>query len=143
MRQSSGRFVTIISLVAAFMAPTACGSNTISNVPTTPVNPTTDTFAGTLTVNGAVTHTFVVLTAGTITATLTTVGPDSTTPIGISIGNWSGTTCSVGQGLFQDHAVQGAILTATVSLPGTLCLRVYDPGTLTDSATYSVDVVHP
>ena len=143
MRQSSGRFATILSLVAALMAPTACGSSTTSNVPTTPVNPVTNTFAGTLTVNGAATYTFAVLTAGTVTATLTAVGPDATVPIGFSIGNWSGTTCSVGQGLYQDHAVQGAVITATVSLAGTLCMRVYDPGTLTDSVTYSIDVVHP
>jgi len=129
--------------VAILMVSTACGSNSTSTIPTTPVNPVTDTFAGTLNVNGAATYPFTVTVPGTVTATLTTVGPDTTIPIGFSIGTWSGTTCSVGSGLFQDQAVQGAVIVATVSAPGTLCLRVYDSGTLQAAVTYSVDVVHP
>jgi hypothetical protein len=143
MRQSFGRLVTVTALVIATISTIACGSSSTTTIPTTPINPRTDTFAGTLTVNGAATYQFIVLGPGAVTATLTSVGPDSTTLIGFSIGNWSGTTCSVGSGLFQDQAAQGAVITATVSLAGPLCLRVYDSGTLTDAATYSIDVVHP
>ena len=130
--------------VAILMVSTACGSSSSTpSIPTTPVNPITQTFADTLQINGAATYPFTVTVPGTVTATLTTVGPDATVPIGISIGTWSGTTCSTGSGLFQDQAVQGAVIVATVSAPGTLCLRVYDSGTLKAPATYSVDVVHP
>ncbi len=129
--------------VAILVVSTACGSSTTSSIPTTPTNPITETFADTLSVNGAKTFPFTVTLPGTVTATLTTVGPDSTVPIGISIGTWSGTTCSTGSGLFQDQAVQGAVIVATVSAPGTLCLRVYDSGTLQAPVTFSVNVVHP
>ena len=129
--------------VAILMVSTACGSSSTSSLPTTPSNPITETFAGSLSVNGAVTNTFTITVPGTVTATLTAVGPDPTVPVGMSIGTWSGTTCSVGVGLFQDKAVQGAVMVATVSAPGTLCLRMYDSGTLQAPVTFSVDVVHP
>jgi hypothetical protein len=136
-------FPTLLA-VAIVIVTTACGSSSSTpTIPTTPLNPITETFAGTLNLNGAATYPFTVTTPGTITATLTTVGPDPTVSLGLSIGTWSGTTCSVGSGLFQDQAVQGAVVVATVSAAGTLCLRVYDSGTLTAPATYSVDVVHP
>jgi len=137
MRQSPVRFAIVSAVLVATMA-----CNNSSSTPTAPAT-TTETFAGTLTVNGAQTYQFTVVNAGTITATLTTVGPDSTVLIGMSLGVWSGTSCSVGTGLALDQAAQGSVLTATVSAPGTLCLRMYDSGTLTASATYSVDVTHP
>ncbi len=131
-------------LLAATILTTsaACGSTSSSSTPITPGNPVTETFAGSINVNGAATYPFTIATPGNVTANLAAVGPDATTLIGISIGTWSGTTCSVGSGLFQDKAPQGATIVATVSAPGTLCLRVYDSGTLTDVTTYSVNITH-
>jgi hypothetical protein len=139
------RSVRFALLSAALLVATvACGSSSSTpTTPTTPVNPVTETFPGSIGPNGAATFPFTISRAGTVTATLTTVGPDSTTLIGFSIGTWSGTTCSVGTGLFQDKAVQGSTIVANVSAPGTLCLRVYDGGTITDTTTFSVDVSHP
>lgn len=139
------RSVLHIFLASVMLITTsACGQSSTPVIPTNPGTSTTETFAGTLNPNGATTYQFTVGFAGTITATLTTVGPDTTTPIGMSIGTWSGTTCSVGSGLFQDQAVQGAVLVAAISAPGQLCLRIYDgAGTITGPVTYSVDVVHP
>ena len=123
------------------VAVAACHSNNTTTTP--PTTNTTETFAGTLNPNGAATYQFTATTAGTITATLTSVTPDSTVTLGMSIGTWSGTSCSVGVGLALDNAVQGSVLTASVSLGGPLCLRVYDPGTLSAAANYSIDVSHP
>lgn len=139
------RSVLHVFLATVILVTTsACGQSTTPAIPTNPGTSTTETFAGTLTVNGATTYPFTVGFAGTITATLTTVGPDATVPIGMSIGTWSGTTCSVGVSLAQDQATQGAVLVAAVSAAGQLCLRIYDAkGTLPGPVTYSVDVVHP
>src|SRR2546423_7375806 len=79
----------LVCVIAALAG--ACGSTT----PTTPTTPTlvTDTFTGTLTQNGGVTQTFNISAAGTVTATLTALGPDSTKTVGFSLGILIGTVC--------------------------------------------------
>jgi hypothetical protein len=133
-------------LLAALLATgaAACESNnpTTPDPPTTP-STTTETFTGSLNINGAATFPFTVATAGAVTATLTTVEPDATIPIGLSLGTWNGTLCSVGSGLFNDNALQGAVVTGSAGSLGSLCVRVYDSGKVTGAMTYSVTVVHP
>jgi hypothetical protein len=129
-------------LLLAFAAAVASACNdTSTTTPTTPTPTTTETFTGTVTVNGAVTQVFAVTQRGTVTATLTAVGSDNTATVGVSLGTWNGTSCQII--LANDQAVVGAGVTGLVSGVGNLCLRVYDVGKLTASATYSVDVVHP
>jgi len=117
------------------------------NGPTTvtpPSNPiVTETFSGTLTKNGSITHQFAATSRGTVTATLTKVDPDSTLAIGVSIGTWNGASCQII--LSNDATTVGTGLLGTVSGVGNLCLRVYDAaGTVpATSEGYSVDVAHP
>src|SRR5262249_9021407 len=75
--------------VAFALGTVACGSDTTT--PTTPTTPTTvtDTFAGTLTPNGGVTQTFTTAASGTITATLTTLAPNSTLIVGLALGTFN------------------------------------------------------
>ncbi|PYR95423.1 MAG: hypothetical protein DMF84_00965 [Acidobacteria bacterium] len=121
----------------------ACGSTT----PTTPTTPTlvTDTFTGTLAQNGGVTHQFTIGAAGTITATLTSVGPDSTKTVGFSLGIVIGTACQAV--LANDAAVQTKSLSSSAQLGGSgFCVRVYDVGSITADTgpfTYTVTVTHP
>lgn len=120
----------------------ACGSTT----PTTPTPPptVTDTFTGTLTQNDGVTHQFTISAAGTVTATLTSVGPDSTKTIGFSMGTLIGSFCQIV--LANDAAVQGSALPANGTPGGTFCVRVYDVGSITAETgpfTYTVTVTHP
>jgi hypothetical protein len=134
----------VLLAIALLVIAPACGSDSNPNIPTpTPTPGVTDTFADTINTNGAVTFPFTIATGGFVTATLTAVGPDSTTLIGMSIGTLNGNVCTVGTGLFLDKAAQGATIVASVSAPGTLCLRVYDAGTITGPTTFSVDVAHP
>jgi hypothetical protein len=128
-------------LLLAILSAPACGDNTVPTVPITPIVPTTVTFAGTITVNGAATHQFVTTSRGALAATLTSIGPDSTAVIGVSIGTWNGTVCQII--LPNDQATQGATVIGQVAGVANLCLRVYDVGRLTGPATYSVDVSHP
>ncbi len=130
--------------ITLFTGSAACGDNSNPSIPSpTPTPGVTDTFPGTINVNGAMTFPFNIATGGLVTATLTSIGPDSTTLIGMSIGTFNNNVCTVGTGLFLDRTAQGATIIASVSAPGTLCLRVYDAGTLTGETTFSVDVVHP
>ena len=106
----------LAALVAAVLFSSAC-----SNTPTTPTTPTTttvtDTFSGTLSRNGASSYAFSVSAAGFVYATLTTVA-DSTTVVGLSLGTWTGTSCTVV--LSNDQAVQGTTVTGSVTGIGTL-----------------------
>ena len=142
MRPRSARQFLLLFIIVILTAP-ACSDNnntTTTPTPTTPP-PTTDTFSGTLSRNGAFTHQFVVVAAGSITATLTTVAPDSTTAIGFSLGTWNGSACQIV--LANDKAAQGASILGTASGAGNYCARVYDVGNVVGTVSYEIQIVHP
>lgn len=120
----------------------ACEDTPVPTQPTpeTPVT-VTDTFNGSLTPNGAATFTFTVAAAGNVTATLTTLQPNATTAIGLSLGTWSGVACQ--EVLSKDDAVQGSSIIGAVSTPTTICVRVRDVGKLTAPLTFTLTVLHP
>jgi hypothetical protein len=130
-----------LCLAVAVASVAACSEN-LPTTPTTPtVDPITEIFSGTLNPNGAATHTFSSSGAGTATATLTSISPDDTLSMGLSMGIWNGTGCSIV--LSNDMAVQSSSLLGNVSQAGQLCIRVYDVGQFTEPTTYEVTVVHP
>jgi len=61
-------------VVAAALMAGGC-DNDVGITPTEPPPTTTDTFTGTINMNGATTHTFGVTAAGTVTVTLAAVAP--------------------------------------------------------------------
>jgi len=137
--RSSLSFGLLAALLA--VAGAACGNTT---TPTTPTEPTltTETFTGTVALHGAVTHNFYSLSTGTVTATLTDLAPDSTEKIGLAMGTFSGATCSIV--LANDQAVKTSVITGTVTtVGGSLCIRIYDVGGMTDPTDYTVTVIHP
>jgi hypothetical protein len=139
MHLSSSTMVFVLMLAAGGAA--ACENNN-TVVPTTPAAPTTtDTFNGTVTVNGAVTHVFSSTQRGTVSATLTTMDPDASQTVGVSLGTWNGSSCQII--LANDQATVGAGVLGTVSGVGNLCLRIYDVGKLNRPENYSVQVSHP
>jgi hypothetical protein len=134
-----GLFVLPLALMAG-----AC-SSIYDDLPTTP-DPVivTDTFTGTINVNGAASHPFFTSATGTVTATLSSLGETPPAAVGFSLGTYSGTTCSVTTGLYSDKAVVNSVVQGTVStLGGSLCVRIYDVGSLTAPVTYEIKVQHP
>lgn len=129
-------------LLAVLLGVSAACSDEPITAPT-PGPPVTDTFSGTLATNGAVTHPFDATSAGTITATLTSVAPDSAQAVGISLGTWNGTICHAI--LTNDAATQSFALTGTTTSRASLCVRMYDAGNIPadTEVTYTVTVVHP
>jgi hypothetical protein len=142
------RRLTQHSLAAgvAGLALLGAGCGAAATTPTTPTpvaTTTTETFTGTLSANNGHTYPFV-SGVGTIRLTLTSVVPDANVALGISIGTWSGTSCTVGTGLFNDTATQGTTITGQASSIASLCARVYDgAGQVVAPATYVISVVHP
>jgi hypothetical protein len=130
----------VLVLVLLVMAAGACDDDN-----GTPTNPTpqpvatTETFSGTLTVNGAQTFPFA-SNAGSVTATLTALNPDPLAVIGMAIGTWSGTTCQII--LANDSSSINAMVNGAVTTQGTLCARIYDVGRISAPVTFSIAVQH-
>jgi hypothetical protein len=137
------RIRTALLWLPAALLAAGCDNGPI--ITPTPIGPTTTTtFTGTLTRNGGTTFQFSSLSRGAITATLTSVSPDSTLAIGMSLGTWNISTSSCQIILANDAATVGTAIVGSVSGVGDLCVRVYDAkGNVTTSQDYSVDVVHP
>jgi hypothetical protein len=131
----------LAALFAAVLFTAACSNSTTAPTTTTTTTTTvTDTFAGTLNRNGASSFAFSVQAAGLVYATLTSVA-DSTITVGVSLGTWTGTSCTVV--LSNDQALQGTTITGSVTAAGTLCARVYDVGKVANPLDYQITVVHP
>jgi hypothetical protein len=131
-------------LVAATLTAAGCGDDPITNPDQTPPTQVTETYTGTLTVNGAVTQPFVVQTAGTVVATLTALEPaNDETVVGLSLGTWNGVVCTVGAPtLANDAAKVGVALTGSATVTGNYCVRVYDVGKITQSTEFQLTVTH-
>lgn len=138
------RLAFVVTLALSVMA---CDSGNDPGAPTapTPVQPVTVTFEGTVNQNGGTTHTFTTTASGAVTATLTTLGPDNTATLGMSLGtvSASGSTCQAV--LTNDQSKEGTVITGGVSAFGSLCVRVYDTGAITAATPFSyvITVVHP
>ena len=152
MRGGVRRQVLALLVTAASIGAARCDdtntATTSTGGTTAPTGFTvTETFQGTLTTNGAQSYSFSVSAAGTVYVTLTAVSDPlgGTLPtIGISLGTWNGTSCSVQSGIFTDASSQGASIAGAVAGTGFLCARVYDPATrVTNPLTYTITVVHP
>jgi hypothetical protein len=111
----------------------------------TPVVPepeyVTSTYSGVLDRNGAVTFPFAVTEAGTATATLTTVDPDNTVALGLTMGTWSGVQCAAV--ISNDNALENAQIVGTAASAGALCLRVHDVGLLSEPINFTIAIAHP
>jgi hypothetical protein len=124
-----------IALLSVLLASCSNGGTTASPTP----DPTVETFTGTLGPGQRAIHPYAVKAAGTVYTTLTTIsGADR---IGIGVGTWDGTTCTVGA--HSESMVAGNTIGASVPNPQNLCVLVYDVGVITTAATYTVTVTHP
>jgi hypothetical protein len=133
------------TLALALTAAACGGSDPIIPPPTGPTIPVTDTFPptppGTLTPNGAVTHSFQAAAAGTIQASITALS-DTAAVVGFALGTFNGTGCQLI--IANDTARQGTLITGSTTSSGALCVRIYDAtGTLTGPIEYTLSVTHP
>jgi hypothetical protein len=130
-------------LGACLISAAACSSDTAT--PTAPTTPTTFTevFSGTITQNGAASHFFVSQASGTARAILSSLSPDATQLVGLSLGTWTGTACQVV--IANDKATTSSAVAGAVGQAGSLCARVYDVGSISRDApvTYELLVEHP
>lgn len=144
MRRSSKRVLTTLFLLALPVIGTAgCGATDDTTTPTTPTTPAvsvTEAFSGTVNKNGAATFNFAASAAGTVTAAIKSMAPDTTAIMGIALGTWNGSSCQVV--IANDAATTSASITGAASAAGNLCVRVYDIGKLTATQNIEVTITH-
>jgi hypothetical protein len=119
------------------------GSGCLGSTPTAPSTSepvaVAETLQGTLSVNGARTHSFTVDRAGDVTARLTILS-DQAAIVGLGLGTWNGTTCAII--LANDAATIGSSVAGTAEATGDFCARISDIGLLVTSVDYIIDVSH-
>ena len=135
------RWIRILSVLTVVALLTACGDDPESPTAPTPPVLITETFSGSVSRNGIVIHTFTTQASGTVTATMTTLAPDSELLVGLSLGTWNGTACQLV--ITKTDAKQATVLTGLVSALGSLCVVINDVGNIVDPVSYEVTVVHP
>jgi hypothetical protein len=127
------------AVAIAFALSAACGGSTTT--PTTPAAPTvTETFTGTVQAGSLAFNNFTVAQAGTLTATIVSLSPQTTITIGFGIGQPSGTDCTLIS--YDETSRVGSVLQGSIN-PGTFCVELYDIGNVQGSVDYSVTVDHP
>src|SRR5262245_2842479 len=87
----------LLVALAAVVLMSACGDDNLPSTPTAPTQPTviTETFTGTLTRNGAATHSFSTQASGTVVAALTQLAADEGTRVGFALGTFNGSACQL------------------------------------------------
>jgi len=133
----------MISFSALILAGAAAAGCSDDNAPpTTPIETPvqiSESFQGSINLNGAATHTFATERAGQATATLTTLSPDSAAIVSFVFGTWNGQYCQAI--LWKDDATQAQNLVGNAS-QGSFCVRVADIGRLTAPTDYVITVSH-
>ena len=131
-------------ILAVALGHVACSEDINPAVPSQPNNPVTETFTGTLTLNGGITHPFSVTSSGAIRASIASLAPDSTVTIGLSLGTWNGTAETCATVIANDYATVGTAIVGAADREGRLCVRVYDAaGTLPQPTDYELTVIRP
>jgi hypothetical protein len=132
-------FATLVMLFAAIVLA-GCGDDDPVDLPSQPTPvAVTETFNGTLTVNGAQTHSFPVDRPGTVTAQIKTLSDQAAT-LGVSLGTWNGSACAII--ISKTDAVLNSTVVGTATTAGQFCVWLNDVGKLASGVDYSVDVTH-
>ena len=131
----------LVVLLVAVVAMVGCNNTPIVTNPTVVGTPSTDSFSGTLSKNGAFTHAFSISTLGSITAAIVALAPNSAQIVGFQLGVWNGTSCTASSS--TDVATTGSSITLTASSAGIVCVRLYDVGFVDDPVLYQLQVVYP
>ena len=143
----------LLALTAAVALIGGCDSG---DGPTDPSDPpsgprVTETFSGTMSVNGSQTFNFISGATRTdcnpqidtcVTATLTALTPEDAV-VGLALGTWNHNNGSCQIVIPNDNAGRGSSVSGATSASGELCVRIYDPGELASSVAFTITVVHP
>jgi hypothetical protein len=138
-----------VSLLIASALIAGCGKSASTTSPTTTTtsDSVTETFTGTLPVGGSAFYSFSIASAGTVTATLTSIAGDgvpSSVMVNLGIGTLSGFNCSASSTSVQmGGTAQVPANVSSAEQPGVFCVVISDIGNLFAPATFTVTIDHP
>ena len=135
------KFLATMLLAGALVAAGCDNEIEDATGPAPPAPTTSETFSGTININGAQTHLFSVVASGPVTVSLTEVLPDPAIAVGLILGTWNGQACATV--IANDNTIQGTAVIGGVTGAGILCTRIHDVGKLTGPLEYTLTVVHP
>jgi hypothetical protein len=133
----------VILALGAAVGAAACDPKVTPTDTTTAPSPSiTESFSGSITLNGAVSFFFATNASGFVTATIRTLSPDDTMQVGLALGTWNGITCATT--ISNERAGQGLGVTGSVSGAGNLCVRIFDANaTIVTPSQFEIVVQHP
>ena len=139
----SAAVVAVMCLAGGACTSTTAPSESDSGI--TPLVFTTQTFAGTLQVNGSGFYSIFISQAGPVGLTLAAVqtpgGAALSIPVGIGVGIPRGTGCAR---TISQTTVPGLAAQLSVTLnPGTYCVAVFDAGNLTAAVNFAMRIRYP
>lgn len=139
--------LTVIGFVLALFSSAGClfGSDPVAPVDYTIVSPVTEIFQGTLDAKGTTFYSFIIGNPDPVRVTLAsltnaTTGAAVTTNVKLGFGVPDGTTCATTFSTTTTAALTSQYL--QVATPGTYCVIVSDPGTVTTSLAFAVRISH-
>lgn len=139
------RRLTVLALILSTFSSAGCLFQAeTAPVDYTIVSPVTEIFQGTLDAKGSTFYSFIIGNADPVRVTLASLtnasGAAVTTNLKLGFGVPDGTTCATtfstttGSGLVAQYL--------STASPGTYCVIVSDPGTVTTTLTFAVRIIH-
>lgn len=118
----------------------ACESTPVDPTPTPTVQDLF--FASQLMAGGTTTRTFTTPRQGDVKVFFSSLIPDNTAEIGVGLGTFDGTTCTLTSSVMVKSGSADAVITSALPA-GTYCVRVWDPGVLTKTNDFSFTINMP
>jgi hypothetical protein len=131
----------LAGMLAVALAAAACSDPVAPSTPTPGVPTVTDTFNGSLTAFATNSHPFVVSQVGGVKVTLKSVTPAVRLAIGIGTPSTTTGICVVLDSVTTDPGAAPQ-LSGTATVAGNFCVAVSDVGNVTDTAEYTITVLH-
>lgn len=135
--------VALAALLCTSIAAAGCDDDETPTTPTTPANTASVTWATNLAQGGQASRSFTTTRSGTVSLNLQAFAASTTLKAGLGIGIplGDGTGCVLSRSV-ETAAGSTAQLELTVDA-GSYCVQVYDPGTVTGVAPFTVFLVYP
>jgi hypothetical protein len=138
---AAGTYCVGIADPGGLGTPANFGVRITQGDPSSTATPGTDTYASVLFPGGFTSRTFEASTAGTVTVIMDTISPASVPSLfaGVGFPRTDGGGCQLTRTF---TATRGAQLAVPVEV-GTYCVKLSDPGTLTQVTSFSLRIVRP
>lgn len=138
---AAGTYCVGVADIGQLSSSAVFGVRITQGEPTSLAQPGVETYASVLFPGGFTSRTFEASAAGTVTVIMDTITPDTVASLagGLGFPRADGSGCQLTSTFV---ASRGAQLAVPVEI-GTYCVKVSDPGTLTQVTSFSMRIIHP